>query len=122
MNVCRTEHTIGMRAHAICIVPAWPGPGGIGKRMGGRARPGLEEDREHMLHSLLQSYKCCAAGSDTVGKHNGHGSDGPQVSSFGSALPALKKKTRTKQISSLYQLSIRPGLWACSECRADLEG
>lgn len=39
MNVCRTEHTTGMRAHAICIVPMWPGPGGIGEWMGGR--PGL---------------------------------------------------------------------------------
>ena len=95
MNVCRTEHTTGMRAHAICIVPAWPGPRGIGEWMGPRARPGLEEDGEHMLHSPLQSYKCCAAGSDTVGKHNGHGSDGPQVSSFGSALPALKKNSFT---------------------------
>lgn len=63
---------------------------------GWQARPGLEEDGEHMLHSPLQSYKCCAAGSNTVGKHNDHGSDGPQVSSFGSALPALKKyKSKT---------------------------
>ena len=66
--------------------------------MGGwMARPGLGWRKSERNDSPL-SHKWCATGSDVVGNTAAHGSDGPQVSSLGDALPAFYEKQNQKTL------------------------